>query len=140
MEGGEDTGALRQACQASGLDYIYMLSPNSTPDRIQLVGGLASGFIYCVALVGVTGVRTDLSNELDTFLARVRAVTSVPLVVGFGISKPEHVRAMRGLADGVIVASALADLIESTPTEHRCAAVAERVRELKSAAVEPLPG
>jgi len=98
------------------------------------VASLAHGFIYCVALVGVTGARSDLSTELGQFLAHVRAATDVPLVVGFGISTPEHVRALHGQADGVIVASALADLIESTPPQDRATVVAQRIRELKAAA------
>jgi tryptophan synthase alpha chain len=135
----EESNPLQAACQRSGLAYVYMLSPNTTPKRIQLVAELASGFIYCVALVGVTGARTDLSNDLAAFLARVRKATQVPLVVGFGISSPDHVRAMRGQADGVIVASALTDLIDSTPPQRRCEAVAQRIRELKSAATEAQP-
>jgi tryptophan synthase alpha chain len=130
----EESMPLRSACQQAGLDYIYMLGPTSTPERIQLVGQLASGFIYCVALVGVTGARTALSGELDQFLARVRAATSVPLVVGFGISTPDHVRALQGKADGVIVSSALADLIERTPEPDRPTALAARMAELKAAA------
>ncbi|HEX6511825.1 MAG TPA: tryptophan synthase subunit alpha [Chloroflexota bacterium] len=130
----EESGPLRAACQATGLAYIFLLSPNSPPERLAVVAELAEGFIYCVALVGVTGARRELSSGLAEFLARVRAATSVPLAVGFGISRPEHVRAMHGLADGVIVASALADLIDSTPAPERAAAVAQRIRELKTAA------
>jgi tryptophan synthase alpha chain len=129
----EESHPLRSACQESGLNYIYMLSPNSPPERIQVVAELASGFIYCVALVGVTGARTDLSTDLATFLAQVRKATPIPLVVGFGISNPDHVRALQGQADGVIVASALADLIDSTPSERRSEAVAQRIRELNKA-------
>ena len=132
----EESEPLRSACRETGLDYICMLSPNSPPERIQLVAELASGFIYCVALVGVTGARTDLATDLAGFLTLVRRATSVPLVVGFGISNPDHVRALHGQADGVIVASALADLIESTPPQRRSEAVAQRIRELKSAAAE----
>ena len=130
----EESAPLRSACQEAGLDYIFMLGPTSTPDRVRLVGQMASGFIYCVALVGVTGARTDMSNDLADFLARVRAETAVPLVVGFGISRPEHVRALKGQAQGVIVSSALADVIEATPPASRLAAVAERVRAFKQAA------
>jgi tryptophan synthase alpha chain len=129
----EESLALRSACQESGLSYIYMLSPNSPPERIRLVAELAGGFIYCVALVGITGARTDLATDLEGFLGRVRAATPVPLVVGFGISNPEHIRSLRGQADGVIVASALADLIDSTPPERRAEAMGQRIRELKEA-------
>jgi tryptophan synthase alpha chain len=133
----EESAPVRAACREAGLEYIYMLGPTSTPERIQMVAGLASGFIYCVALVGVTGARNDMSSELDDFLARVRAATNVPLVVGFGISQPEHVRRLHGQADGVIVASALADLIESTAPERQVAALSHRIRELKEAAGPP---
>ena len=130
----EESGSLRAACQQSGLEYVCLLSPNSTAERIRLVASMAGGFIYCVAVVGVTGARTNLTDSLPPFLERVRAATSVPLVVGFGISRPEHVRGLHGLADGVIVASALADLIDASPPQERAAAVAQRVRELKAAA------
>jgi tryptophan synthase alpha chain len=130
----EESAPLRAACGETGLEYIFMLGPTSTPERIQMVAEMARGFIYCVALVGVTGARSDLSTGLADFLARVRAETAVPLVVGFGISRAEHVRALHGQADGAIVASALTDLIESTPAERRMQVVTERIRELKAAA------
>lgn len=130
----EESDPLRAACKAAGLEYIFMLGPTSTPERVRMVAGMASGFIYCVALVGVTGARSQLSTSLPDFLGRVRAETSIPLVVGFGISQPEHIRRLHGQADGVIVSSALADLIESTPVGRRAEAVAERIRELKTAA------
>jgi tryptophan synthase alpha chain len=131
----EESAPLRSACQSAGLDYIYMLSPTSTPDRVELVGGLARGFIYCVALVGVTGARTALATDLGEFLGRARAATDVPLVVGFGISQPEHIKALHQLADGVIVSSALADLIEKTPPDQRREALMQRVEELKQATI-----
>ncbi|HEU0169726.1 MAG TPA: tryptophan synthase subunit alpha, partial [Chloroflexota bacterium] len=74
-----------------------------------------------------------LSDELPGFLTRVREATDTPLVLGFGISQPEHIRRVHGLVDGVIVSSAIADLLERTATEQRVTAVAARVRELKSA-------
>lgn len=129
----EECASVRQACIAAGLDYVLMLAPTSAPERIAHVAGLAGGFVYCVSLVGVTGARDALSAGLGPFLGRVRAATSVPLVVGFGISRPEHASALRGLADGAIVASALADLIERTHPTERGAAVHEYVREMKQA-------
>ena len=129
----EEAIPMRQACQSAGLDLIFLLAPTSTAERIELVAGQAQGFIYCVGLVGVTGARSEISTDLEDFLARVRRATSIPLVVGFGISKAEHVRALHGRADGVIVASALADLIEATPPPQRSEAIAARIRELKAA-------
>lgn len=129
----EECGSLRAACVEAGLDYILMLAPTSTAARISYVVSLAQGFIYCVSLVGVTGARTILSGNLAAFLAGVRAATPLPLLVGFGISRPEHVSAVRGQAEGVVVASALADLIEATPPDQRAHAVYQRVRALKQA-------
>jgi tryptophan synthase alpha chain len=129
----EESAPLRAACGEAGLAYIFMLSPNSTPERVRLVAEMASGFIYCVSLVGVTGARDQLASDVGEFLARVRAATSVPLVVGFGISRPEHVHALRGRADGVIVGGALADVIESAPALRRAATVQAWVQELKAA-------
>ena len=130
----EECQPLRSACLRAGLDYILMLAPTSTPERIRLVATLARGFIYCVSLVGVTGARASLSTSLGPFLDRIRAATALPLLVGFGISQPAHVEALRGQAEAVVVASALADLIESTPLERRAETIMERVRALKAAA------
>jgi tryptophan synthase alpha chain len=133
----EECESVRVACQAAGLDYIMMLAPTSSEQRIKRVAELASGFIYCVSLVGVTGARDALYGGLAPFLSRIRAVTSIPLVVGFGISQPEHVRSLRGLADGAIVASALADLIERTAPADRPKALYQRVREMVDASASP---
>jgi tryptophan synthase alpha chain len=73
-----------------------------------------------------------LAEDLPAFLARVRTATKVPLIVGFGISKPAHLKELRGVADGAVVASALVDLIERLPPEKRDAEIATFVRELKA--------
>ena len=129
----EEATPLQRLCRGAGLDLVCMLAPTSTEARLAATAELASGFIYCVALVGVTGARPELSSDLPEFMTRVREHCRQPLVVGFGISRPEHVAAMRGQADGVIVASALADLIERTPASQRTAAVTTYVGELKAA-------
>ncbi|MCA1644368.1 MAG: tryptophan synthase subunit alpha [Chloroflexi bacterium] len=109
----EESGELGAALQAHSLGLVPFLSPTSPAVRIRTVAALGPLFIYCVALVGVTGARQDLSSTLGEFLGKVRAETSAPLVVGFGIAQPDHVRHAAKLgAAGVIVASALADLVE----------------------------
>lgn len=118
---------------AQRIHLIYLLSPASTDRRIALTAERATGFIYCMALTGVTGARTELDPALPAFLARVRALTGIPLVVGFGVSRPEHLHALRPHADGAVVASALVDLIDRTPPEERAAAIAEYVKELNRA-------
>src|SRR5438477_27502 len=109
----EESANLLSALRSNSLGLAPLLAPTSPVARIRAVAALDPVFIYCVALVGVTGARRDLSATLGDFLGRVRAETSTPLVVGFGISQPEHVRRVARLgAAGVIVASALVDLIE----------------------------
>lgn len=128
----EEAEPLRAACSASGLALVGMLAPTTPKERMAAVCERAQGFIYCVALVGVTGARTALAADLPEFLARVRHHTALPLVVGFGISRPEHVATVGRYADGAIVASALVDLLDRVPAPERPAAAERYVRELKT--------
>lgn len=115
----EESDDLRAQCRAHGMHLIYLLAPTSTEARIVAVAERGSGFIYCMAVTGVTGARADLAGDLSAFLQRVRARTALPLVVGFGISQPEHLQRLCGLADGAIVASALIDLMDAAPRDER---------------------
>lgn len=99
--------------RAQGIELIFLVAPTSTDERIRAIAQRARGFIYAVGLVGTTGARERLYEGLPRLLERVRAVTDIPVVVGFGISSPQHVRSLRGRADGVIVASRLIDAIRS---------------------------
>ncbi len=98
---------MERLCRAEGLALVYMLSPNSTSARIEMVSQHASGFTYLVAVTGITGERTSLPPDLAGFIRRVRSKAQTPLAVGFGISTPEQARAVGQAADGVIVGSAL---------------------------------
>lgn len=129
----EEAGDLPTALADAGVHLIYLLSPASTEQRIARTADVASGFIYCMALTGVTGARRELHADLPAFLGRVRALTDVPLIVGFGISRPEHLAALRGHADGAVVASALVDVIDHTPPDEREATIAQFVEELQQA-------
>ena len=115
----EEAEGLSASCRASGLDFIPLLAPTSTDDRVALAVQQASGFVYCVSVAGVTGARTELSPDLGAFLERVRRQTELPLAVGFGISRREHVEALRGRADAAIVGSAIVDSIEAAPQQER---------------------
>ncbi|MBV9790499.1 MAG: tryptophan synthase subunit alpha [Chloroflexi bacterium] len=108
----EESGELYAACQAHDIDLIQLLAPTSTKERIGHVIEQASGFIYCVALTGVTGARSELRTDLPAFLSRVRSQTETPLALGFGISQPEHARQVAQIADGVVVGSALLNVVE----------------------------
>ena len=129
----EESDEMLGCCRAHGIHLIYLLAPTSTNARIDAVAARAAGFIYCMAVTGVTGARSDLAGDLAAFLARVRARTTLPLVVGFGISRPEHIERLHGLADGVVVASALIDLMDATPEAERERVVGEYVERMSAA-------
>ena len=115
----EESHPLRDACRRRGLDLVYLLAPTSTDGRIELVAGLASGFVYCVSVTGVTGAREELPAGLSAFVNRVRACTPLPVAVGFGISKPKHFRAVARIADAAVIGSAIIDEIDrSDPSER----------------------
>ncbi len=98
-------------CRSRGLDPVLLVAPTSTAERIRMIAAQASGFIYCVSVAGVTGARTSLSDQLPDFLGRVRAVTSAPLAVGFGVSTPEQAAMVAEHADGVIIGSKLISMV-----------------------------
>jgi tryptophan synthase alpha chain len=123
---------------AVGLHLIQMVAPTTTPERLQEVGRTARGFVYCVSLLGTTGSRASLSDQLPSFLAGVRQYVKQPLVVGFGISQPEHIRALRSHADAAIIGSAVADLLQRTPPAERATALGHYIAEL-AAACAPAP-
>jgi tryptophan synthase alpha chain len=134
----EEADSFQREAAVHGIDYIYMLAPTSTRERVRAVAERATGFIYCVALVGVTGARSAVADGLEEFLAAIRLDTTLPLLVGFGISKPEHVRRVqRAGADAVVVASALVDLVERTEDSEKVQAVRGFVRDLQLAASAP---
>ncbi|PJF38829.1 MAG: tryptophan synthase subunit alpha, partial [Phototrophicales bacterium] len=103
----EEANLFTEICAKEDMALIFFLAPTSNQERIQLVAEQARGFIYVVSLTGITGARKDLPEDLADFIARVRAETDTRLVLGFGISQPQHARMMNGLVDGFIVGSAL---------------------------------
>jgi tryptophan synthase alpha chain len=107
----EEGNDLEQSTKRHGLDLVYLLSPASTEERIKLVTGRSSGFIYLVSLTGVTGARNSLPEELESFVGTVRKRTEKPLCVGFGVSTPEQAKRVAKVADGVIVGSRIIQLL-----------------------------
>jgi tryptophan synthase alpha chain len=103
----EEAGELETAARECQVALIFLVAPTSTPERIALVAGHSTGFLYLVSLTGVTGARAQVSSGLQEFIGRVRLHTSLPLAVGFGISTPGQAGKAGSLADGVIVGSAL---------------------------------
>lgn len=116
------------------LGQVFFAAPGSSVERLQITARRCRGFLYCLADNGVTGVRDRLADGLDDYLARVRAVAGTPVAVGFGISRPEHVAALRGKADGVIVGSALLKAIGAADTpQARIEATTDLIAALKEA-------
>jgi tryptophan synthase alpha chain len=112
---------------------IFLASPTSTAARLALISEASRGFVYYVSRLGTTGVRDQLADDLRVMLQKVRASTSKPIAVGFGVSTPEHVRLVAELADGVVVASAILKLLEDLGArENRMAQVGEFVAALKA--------
>src|SRR5439155_10836602 len=95
---------LERAFERHGLALVYLVAPTSSPARVALIGERCGGFVYCVSLVGITGARQSGPRNLARLVARVKHSSPLPVAVGFGVSRPEHVQAVaRGGADGVIV-------------------------------------
>jgi tryptophan synthase alpha chain len=122
-----------------GLAVVYLVAPTSTPSRRAEVARRSGGFLYCVSLVGVTGARASLPPSVRGLVAAARAESPVPVAVGFGVSRPAHVRTLVAAgADGVIVASALVDALG--PDGRDVPALARLVAELRAATARHRPG
>lgn len=139
----EEAADLKAACERSGVELIFLIAPSSTDERIERVVEMAGGFIYCVSLTGVTGARAQLGMSAEgvagRLVERARRHTPLPLAVGFGISTPEQVADVATFADGVVVGSALINLIERLPEGRLAEGVSEYVRSLKEATASRRP-
>jgi len=133
----EESATLQREAAAHAIELVFLVTPTSTDARIAQAALAASqtggGFLYCVSLSGVTGARDQLSDGLAAFIARVRAQTSLPLAVGFGVSRPAHVAEIARIADGAVVASALINTIDAATPEARVGAVVAYLRTLQTA-------
>ena len=130
----EEKEEFEPICKKYGLDLISMIAPTSD-HRIAMVAKEATGFIYVVSSLGVTGVRSEIKTDIGALVEQIRAVTDVPCAVGFGISEPEQAKKMAGLSDGAIVGSAVVKRIAKYGKD--CVPyVAEYVKEMKQAVRE----
>jgi tryptophan synthase alpha chain len=108
----DEAGDVARVIRESGLDAVQLVAPTTNPVREDRIVQTGSGFVYCISIAGTTGARDQLPEELSGQLRRLRGKTNLPLAVGFGVSKPEQVAPLRGLADGVIVGSAIVRQLE----------------------------
>ena len=93
--------------RAASLDTIFMVAPTTSPDRMASICDHSTGFVYCVTVTGITGARSEMPAGMKELLAEVKRNTSLPVAAGFGISRPEHMKALRGSADAAVVGSAI---------------------------------
>jgi tryptophan synthase alpha chain len=108
----EESQELRRVAKTRDFSVIHLAAPTSSRKRIRMIADSSSGFIYYVSLTGTTGVRERLPHEIPAGLRKIKAMTKKPVCVGFGISRPEQVRSISRLADGVIVGSAIMKIVE----------------------------
>jgi tryptophan synthase alpha chain len=128
----EEAEPLRRPLVDAGLDPIFLVSPTTTDARIGRSGELGRGFLYVISRLGVTGMREQLAADVPALLERVRAVSSLPIAVGFGISTPAHVAEACRTADAAVVGSALVDTIARSSGGNVCERASEYVKWLKS--------
>lgn len=131
----EEADGLRGTLVGAGLDPIFLLSPTTTDDRIRRAADLGRGFLYGISRLGVTGARAEVAAGVQTLVERIRRATDLPVAIGFGLSRPEHLREIGEYADAGVVGSALVDTIarraDSTGLMHE---VERYVTWLKSGA------
>ena len=128
----EEGETLHDALRARGVDPILLAAPTTQPERLEMLAKRTGGFLYFVSLTGTTGARQALSESLEREVRAVRAVSDVPVCVGFGVSTPEHAARIAAFADGVVVGSAVVERIErASSRDAAIEAVSAFVEELK---------
>jgi tryptophan synthase alpha chain len=136
----EEAGELHDTFVAHELDTIFLLSPTTTTERMRRAAGMGRGFLYGISRLGVTGARASIPTDARALVERIRAETDLPIALGFGISRPEHVADVGRWADAAVVGSALVSVVaEHGRRETLEPAVEGFVRWLKGAAPTPMP-
>jgi tryptophan synthase alpha chain len=128
----EEADGLQRTLVDAGLDPIFLISPTTTDLRIRRSAELGRGFLYVISRLGVTGARDHLSDGTSTLLKRVRRQSGLPVAIGFGISRPEHVAEACRHADAAVVGSALVNIIAGSMPSDAAAKAGEFVQWLKS--------
>jgi tryptophan synthase alpha chain len=129
----EEAAGFASVLRANELDMIFLVAPTSTDERLRMIAERASGFIYAVSRAGITGAREEMSAEAERLVTRVRQFSDLPVAVGFGISKPEHIADVSRYADAAVVGSAIVSQIESSRSPAEALSrVGDLVRQLLS--------
>ena len=127
----EEADALRAAVDGTCIDPIFLLSPTTTDERIRQAASLGRGFLYGISRLGVTGARDTIAGGAKLLVERIRAASELPVALGFGISRPEHVAEVTRWADAAVVGSALVDVIARATPDRAASEAARYVRWLR---------
>jgi tryptophan synthase alpha chain len=126
----EEAGEYLRVMRENDLAPVFLAAPTSPDARLKAIGESSQGFVYAISRVGITGTQTTLADDAKGLVERIKQLTKLPVALGFGVSTPEHVKAVGEFADAAVVGSAIVALIEKTPAEDAPKAVGEFVREL----------
>ena len=140
---GDEAAEFATLTDQAGLALIQLVAPTTPEARLDKILAHASGFVYCIAVAGTTGAREALPSELAEMLGNLRRKTKLPLAVGFGVSRPDQVQNLRGVADGAIVGSALVKCLAPDDSQSTVEMGVERLRQLAvdlAAAAHPTGG
>jgi tryptophan synthase alpha chain len=128
----EEAHELRQYTDHKGIDFISLIAPTTSTERVKVISSHASGFLYYISITGVTGTAKPQVEEVATDINRIRTVTDLPLVVGFGISTPQQATEIAPLADGIVIGSAVVKMIEeNSERADLVSMISSYVREIK---------
>ena len=126
----EEAEEYLKVMHATGLVPVFLAAPTSPDERLKAIAESSQGFVYAISRVGITGTQTELASDAKGLVERLKKFTTLPIALGFGVSTPEHVRAVGEFADAAVVGSAIVGLIEKTPAAEAPLAVGEFVRSL----------
>jgi tryptophan synthase alpha chain len=130
----EEAEEYLRVMRENDLAPVFLAAPTSPDARLQAIAEASQGFVYAISRVGITGTQVDLASDAGALVARIKRYTTLPVALGFGVSTPEHVRAVGEFADAAVVGSAIVGLIEKTPAAEAAKAVGEFVRSLRDGA------
>jgi tryptophan synthase alpha chain len=130
----EEAAELRQFTDPQGIDFISLIAPTTSIERVKQIAQHATGFLYYISVTGVTGTAKPQVQEVKKDVARIRKVTALPLAIGFGISTPQQAKEIAPYADGIVVGSAIVKMIaENSQRSDLVTVVSEYAREMKKA-------
>jgi tryptophan synthase alpha chain len=127
----EEAAEYLEAMRENDLAPVFLAAPTSPDERLRAIAEHSRGFVYAISRVGITGTQTSLAADAETLVRRLKQFTDLPIALGFGISTPEHVRAVSAFADAAVIGSAIVGLVEKTPAAEAPAAVGAFVRSLR---------